>query len=201
MNTSALRCSLIALAIVATPSIAQDVTGNATVTVKNSFTFTEDAPLNFGEISATAGATATTDIATLTISSDGTVNAADNSAATAAQIRVLTAGSAGTYSISGVAPYSSLTLDLTTLNSNSVELTAVSGAPGAATFTVDNFEATVTVGNNVGDSADNSTPIVADASGSAGFALGAVLTTDAAGTSPTYYDEEYTGTFTLTVDY
>ncbi|PKF61168.1 hypothetical protein CW745_11070 [Psychromonas sp. psych-6C06] len=195
----------------------ESVTSTATVTVQNAFTFSEGAALDFGTIRAAAVAAGdatngsdtgasggtTPDVASLTLASiDAGTSIVDG--ATAA-IQILTPGTAGTYTIAGVAPYSTLTITLPTATSAAaIKLTSGSVPPGSAYFWMYDFEATVTSGTKNGTAYSTAGDLTADLNGDASFSVGATLATSHPATASAqagYQDVAYTGSYTITVDY
>jgi|GEM_PF-2042349 len=183
-------------------AMAEEATGNASVTVQNSFTFEETTALSFGIIQVSADITSAAGAskeATLTISADTEV-APISTTDPLAKLAVIEAGTPGTFTISGVGPYSRLTITLP----NSEPLKA-QGSPLStdAQFTVGSFTAMSTTGTSsavVG----GTDLLLADESGSATFAVGATLTTDVRGSTlatTNYGDGIYEGTFTITASY
>lgn len=174
---------------------AETVTGNASVTVLNSFTLAETQALSFGTLVAFADDDAgnnATDVATATIAaSDGTVTYA---AAGNASLTEVSAGQVGIYTISGAAPNTVITIT----------------APTSATLTDPSLTDTkqFTLGTFTTSVVTSGTPFTfdTDSTGTMVFNLGATLTTDATGTSGSsaaeaYADATFTGTFTVQADY
>ncbi|TKB54951.1 DUF4402 domain-containing protein [Ferrimonas aestuarii] len=193
----ALAVSTLALSQVA---VAETVSATATVTVRNAFTLTEDSALNFGEIRATPDPTAGTtpaNVATIALNSNGSWGAP--SLGGVANIQVLSGGAPATFTVSGVAPFSNLTL---TLPTTPVNLTTGSAPPGASKLIVNAFEATITSGANSGTRYASAGDLQADVSGEVTFAVGATLSTDNVdNVGASYMDTAYSGTYTVEVTY
>lgn len=185
--------SVIALpSIIASPSIAlESVNGTATVVVQNSFTLQQDSQLNFGTVRASADTTGTT-FAFLTMPADG--SATSTTQGTNAAIQEITAGAPATFSISGAAPSTALTL---TLPAGTVNLTT---GGGTAAFTVDTFVAEITSGPSNG-STYSSSNLITDTSGAVTFSVGANLNTDKTTPASDYLNGTYSGTYQVSVDY
>ena len=179
---------------------------NATVTVQNAFTLTNDSDLNFGTIRAsadTAGATS----ASITVSSNPATSATTLNG-TDSIIAELVAGSPATFSVSGASAFAYLTFDLTNATG---DITSVSPAPaGTAFFKVSATSIRVLTCDNANTNLDltdltvTAGKLQVDGSGAATFSMGATLTTsNNTGDSTTldYIDGEYSGTFEVTLEY
>ncbi|WP_067214795.1 DUF4402 domain-containing protein [Marinomonas gallaica] len=185
------------LPIVALPAIGmssafalEQVNGSATVIVQNSFTLQEDSGLDFGTVRASADTTGTT-VATLTLPADGSASSVVQG--TNATIQEITPGAAATFSISGAAPSTALTLTLPTS-------TTLTTGGGTASFTVNNFIAEVTSGPSNGSTYAASN-LITDTAGAVTFSVGADLVTDDGTPSADYLNGTYTGTYQVSVDY
>ena len=216
LRTTTKLLGVTALLAVTTNALAvESVTSTATVTVQNSFTFTESSAIDFGTIRAAASPTGdatngsdteakpTEDVATLIVASAN--SATTTTSGTNAIIQELLPAAAGVYTVAGVAPYSNLTITLPALTAaNPIKLTPGSLPPGAAYFWMYGFEATVTSGanNNTAYSVDGD--LTADLNGDASFTVGATLATSfptSTVNQGAYQDVAYTGDYIITVDY
>jgi len=176
---------------------AATINSSATVTVNNVILLTEDAALNFGSVRATAEMTAAIGAVLILDPATGVISAGANvGTATTAELSSLSAGNAGSYSVSDAATFTELTL---TLPSTAITLAASSVPTSNPVFTVDNFTATVV---GTGQDATLPTNLITDATGAVSFNVGASLGTDlSANTTTTYIDADYTGSYTITVVY
>jgi len=170
-----------------------------TATVQNSFTIQESSSLTFGTIRAVADVS--TNQATLIIGSDGTTVTANQ--ASPAFITVVSDGTPATYTITGAAPNTRLTItDPSAVTLSHTNPTTTNNP----TFTVNGFEYTVTTGGT--SSPYTGSNLQTDGTGSASFSLGVTLSTQASATAATagdlsraYEDGSYRGTYTMTVNY
>lgn len=190
---AALAASISLLAFNATALESADV--QASVTVQNAFTFTNDAGLNFGTIRATADPAGTTTATIVMPANPGADPVATDG--TNASIAELVRGERALFSVSGVAPFGTLTLDSSGITGN---VNAVTAPPGTPKFTIGTPTFWLLTGG-AGTGAAITTTLQVDATGAATFNMGATLTTDAAVTTTAYIDGEYRGTFALTLDY
>lgn len=189
--------------LVSAPVLAETTTGNAAVTVSNAFTLAEDSRLDFGTIRAQVSSAdgTTANVVTMTLPANGTnPTVSETTAGTgnsvSASINVITAGTPGTFSVSGAAPNSVLNI---TLPASPFNLTTTSGG---ASFEVTVNDAYITSGPNANRTYNASTdPLITDGTGAVTFDVGGTLSTDAAGSATNYRDQEYTGTYTMTVTY
>ena len=196
MNKSIKLASIAAvLSLTSTGVLAETATFNAGVVVQNAFTFESSANLDFGTIRATADTTST-DTATLVLAANPATASTTGAAGTAAEIAILAAGAPASFSVSGVSPYATLTIDSTGISGN---ISPVTAPAGTAVFTLSSPTYYVLTGATPNSAA--TTSIQVDSNGEATFNMGATLTTD--GTTPTsdYIDGDYSGTFTLILDY
>ncbi|GAB0110332.1 DUF4402 domain-containing protein [Pseudoalteromonas distincta] len=179
---------------------------DATVTVQNAFTLTNDSDLNFGTIRASADTSGATS-ASITVSSNPATSATTLNGA-ASIIAELVAGSPATFSVSGASAFAYLTFDLTNATGN---ITSVSPAPaGTAFFKVSAPSIRVLTGGNANTNLDltdltvTAGQLQVDGSGAATFSMGATLTTSNNtddSTTLDYIDGEYSGTFEVTLEY
>ncbi|ATD03928.1 MULTISPECIES: hypothetical protein [Pseudoalteromonas] len=190
---AALAASVSLFAFNATALESADV--QASVTVQNAFTFTNDAGLNFGTIRATADPAGTTTATIVMPANPGADPVATDG--TNASIAELVRGERALFSVSGVAPFGTLTLDSSGITGN---VNAVTAPPGTPKFTIGTPTFWLLTGG-AGTGALFTTTLQVDATGAATFNMGATLTTDAAVTTSAYIDGEYRGTFALTLDY
>lgn len=194
-----------AMMVVAAPSLmAETVQVPASVTVNNAIDFTVDGTLNFGEVRATAvsaattcaGLTMPTTSLTLAEASGGSFDTTCTTVAGALQA-VGGTPSRPTFTIAGVAPFTTLTL---TLPTGVVNLTAATG-PGTPQFRVIDIVARKTSGSAQDISG---TTFMTDADGGATFTVGATLITDPTAytaTTAQYQEMTYSGQFEVAVTY
>lgn len=178
---------------VANGAMAEDF--DASVTIQNTISIENPTALDFGAIYAVNGDD--TDIATLTVNPDGTLNSSDGS--TVAVIKSMTDPTPAEFVISGVGAYTDLTLTFT-----AGELT--SSIPNQPNFTVDTFMGEYSSGLNDGveiDASGGSADVKADDNGELNFLLGATLTTDTTGEARNAYQdgETFTGTYAVEVTF
>lgn len=186
--------SAASMLVVSGSALAETVTANASVTVQNSFTLVETTPLSFGTILAIANDHTTADLATLVVNPDG-VTADLATGGTAANIVSITPGTPATFTITGAAPNSVLTIT----DPAAFTLTDPS-ATDAKDFDVDTFTKSVVT---------SGTPFTydTDATGTLVFNYGATLTTEqpaggaASDNAIAYENVTFTGTYTMTVNY
>lgn len=183
-------------------ALAETATGDASVTVSNAFTLAQDTALDFGTIRAQvsdAGGT-TASVVTLTLPANGTTPTATETTAgvgttTNASINIINQGTPGTFSVSGAAPDSILTITF----DSAFDLTITSGGP-KFTATVD--EAYITSGPNANRAySPGVDDLFTDSTGAVTFNVGGTLATDSAGSATNYRDQTYTGSYTMTVNY
>ncbi|MBE1298830.1 MAG: hypothetical protein GJ680_02820 [Alteromonadaceae bacterium] len=173
-------------------SAAETVTGNASVTVLNSFTLAETQALSFGTLVAIADDLGS-NVATATIAaSDGEVT---YTSAGEASLTEVSAGQVGIFTITGAAPNTEI--DITT-PSSAATLSDPSNSD-TKDFTLNGFTTSV-VTSGTAFTFDT------DSTGTLVFNLGATLTTDAtlggsSSSAVAYGDATYTGTFTIAADY
>lgn len=173
---------------------AADGAGTASVTVQGSFNVDETTPLSFGTVVAIANSNTTPDLATLKVDSDGvTADIATNG--NAAILTPIVAGTPATFTVSGAAPNTVLTLT----TPGDFQLTDPSGTDTKA-FDISGFEFTsITSGTAFTFDTDGTGTLV--------FNLGATLSTEtpagggAADVAIPYDDVTFTGTYTMTVNY
>lgn len=187
---------LAGVTLVSCVAIAQQTeTTTATVTVQNAFTLTEDTGLSFGTI--TASRVSGTPSA-IVLSPDGTAVAP-----TADNIRVLAAGAPATYTIAGAAPFTNLeasvSVDTVTLENAS--------APGSnpdfilSAFTISDGTGTAPIDSSGLGTFTAGTALTTDVNGGMSLSIGGTLTQDGVGADALLTDGDYTGQFTLTVQY
>jgi len=187
----------VSAAVMSGVSVAEDGAGTASVEVKNSFLVAQTTPLSFGQIVAIASdETASADIATLTVNSDGVTADVIVAGSSKASIVAITPGVAGTFTVSGAAPNTVLTISAIsdfTLTDPSTTDTKI--------FDVTNLTTTVTT---------SGTPFTydTDAGGTLVFNVGATLETDSTGSAVSgaevavpYENVTFTGSYTVSVNY
>lgn len=182
-------------------ALAATVNSTASVTVTNVVTITEDAALNFGSVRATADVTVNAAVLVLD-SATGAVSAGtDIGTPTNAALSSLSAGNAGSYTVSDAANFTQITLTLPA--DDTVYLTATGVPSTNPRFAVNTFEATVFGGTNDGLDATTPANLVTDNTGSVSFNVGAELVTDirTTGIVETYIDAAYEGSYAVTVTY
>jgi hypothetical protein len=177
--------------IVSGSALAENVTGNATVTIKNALAISEDQQLSFGTLAASGdGAAGVT--ATYQVNVDGstTITAATP---TTANIIEIVSGSAAVFSVAGAAPQTLLVVS----NPPNFKLTDPSGTE-PMDFDVSGLVAEVITGDNAFD-------LTTDAGGNLVFGFPAELATDTDYTGGAvgapYRDTVYTGSYSFTVNY
>lgn len=190
---------------------SESTTSTATVTVQNAFDLSEVAALSFGTIRATQNldltgsspGTVTTE-AVYTVKSDGTANSVTAAVVSstddvASAISELVAGTPGEYAIANAAPFTNLTINEPAAVGSEIELTNPA-APSDSKFTVtiEHEDMSVKGGGNDGDVVTGSN-LLTDATGSVGVLIGGRLEMNAAATEMP--DGDYTGTYTVTVQY
>lgn len=172
------------------------VTGNAQVSVQNSFTLVETQDLTFGTVVAIGDddAAVTNDVASMTIAAnDGTATFTNG---TLARLTEIVPGQVGIFDISGAAPNTAISL---TLPAGPIQVTDPSNTYPEK-FQISGFTSSVVT---------SGTPFTYDttASGDLTFNVGATLSTDplaasgSGGNAVAYNDTIYTGTYTITADY
>lgn len=185
-----------ALSLISLNVSAETASFNAGVKVQNAFTFTKTADLDFGTIRATAD-TAATETATLVLAANPATAATTASTdAAEAEIAVLAAGSPASFSVSGVSPFATLSITGTGITGAISPVTAPAGTAGFTLGTPTYYVLTGATPNSVA-----TTTIQVDSTGAATFNVGATLTTDATTPASDYIDGDYSGTFTLLLDY
>jgi len=187
----------VSAAVMSGVSIAEDGAGTASVEVKNSFLVAQTTPLSFGQIVAIASDEAlNADIATLTVNSDGVTADVIVAGSSKASIVAITPGVAGTFTVSGAAPNTVLTVsaiaDFTLTDPSTTD---------SKIFDVTNLTTTVTT---------SGTPFTydTDGTGTLVFNVGATLETDSTGVVASgseaaipYENVTFTGSYTVSVNY
>ncbi|WOT05604.1 DUF4402 domain-containing protein [Shewanella youngdeokensis] len=202
MKNVSIVASAVSLALVvaaSSPVLAESQTTTASVTVKNTFELTIDKPLSFGEIRVKNDDNGTDpDTATVTVFADDAkapIAASDGNASA----QILTAGTPGEVSVSGVAAFTGLSIVLPT---GPIDVDAASAPPGTPGFTLVVDDAFITSGTNAGKTYESGNSLLtADETGAASFNFGGILTTDVDAATGTYIDGEYTGSFAIEVNY
>ncbi|QTL33975.1 DUF4402 domain-containing protein [Pseudoalteromonas viridis] len=180
------------LAVMPALSDAQPAEFKATVKVTNSFNFVKVNDLDFGTIRA-AGDPAGGDTATLTVAANAsTAPTVTSTDATKASIAVINPGSPASFTVDGVAPYSTLTIT----DPTDTAVAPKSLPPGTPGFLLGNFTYYMTSGTP----GPVTGTIQVDATGAVAFNVGATLTTTSAATG-NYLDGDYEGSFTLELNY
>ncbi|MEI5638147.1 MULTISPECIES: DUF4402 domain-containing protein [unclassified Pseudoalteromonas] len=178
-------------AMLTSPAVdAKDAQFKAMVKVKNLFSVTSSAPLDFGMIRAQSH---DTDTASLVVSPDPEAGpqAPTNPTGGTATINVITAGSPASFDVSEAAPNQELTIT----NPTNVDVKPIAGS--GPSFTLSDFSYHVTSGGTVGRVTDNKFKV--DNEGNASFNMGATLSTNAA--TENYEDGEYEADLEITLDY
>lgn len=194
--------NILALAVLAATTVTSmnvmALTSTATVTVKNAFDITEVAALDLGTVRATADLTAASvKVATLIVDPDTGVGAATDDTATIGQ---LTAGTPGSFSITGLAPYQALKIAAPAAST----LKLVPHPAGGAYFHIKDFTFWVTSIPTPAAYTASSAELIANATGEATFTVGATITTSDVGTDLTtaqYQDAAYSGNYDITISY
>lgn len=177
--------------IVSGSALAEAVTGNATVTVKNSLAVTEDTQLSFGTLAAVGDGAAAV-VATYQVNVDGTTSITAGTPTTANIVEIVP-GSAAVFSVSGAAPQTLLVVS----NPADFKLTDPSGTENMD-FDISGLVAEVITGDNAFD-------LTTDVTGNLVFGFPAQLATDtdyvAGAIGTPYRDTVYTGSYSFTVNY
>jgi hypothetical protein len=191
-----LKLAILSTAILSSiPVIAETAPGStASVVVQNSFTVAETTPLSFGTVVAFANnnSSVTNDVATLVVSANPATADVIANGATAKLVTVV-AGTPATFTISGAAPNTALTI-----TPPAGFLLSDPSATDSKDFGVGTFTTFVTT---------SGTPFTFDTDGGGGmvFNMGATLTTDAAlataNVAIAYSSVTFTNTYTMTVNY
>ncbi|RZM80105.1 DUF4402 domain-containing protein [Pseudoalteromonas rubra] len=180
------------LAVMPALSHAQPADFKATVEVANSFNFVKVNDLDFGTIRA-SGDAAGVETASLTIAANAaTAPTVASTNASLATIAVINPGTPASFTVEGVAPYSTLTIT----DPTNTLVSPKSLPPGTPGFVLSNFTYYMTSGTP-GPVAGT---IQVDANGTVAFNLGATLTTTSAATG-NYLNGTYEGSFTLELNY
>ncbi|BBN81048.1 hypothetical protein PA25_10330 [Pseudoalteromonas sp. A25] len=198
MNTKAIITSgIVSLVLVSAGAVAETQRFNATVKVTNSFEFDKENDLVFGTIRAKAD-TAADKVATLVMPANPNIEPEAKSDG-AAVIAIMNGDSnPASFKITGLPEYASLNIT----NPTETDLVLPGTESTAAKFLLSNFTYYVTQGAPTGDVTGST--IKADAQGNISFNLGATLTTSsntADGTTSDYTDGDYSGTFSVQVNY
>jgi hypothetical protein len=200
MNTKAIiTSSILSLAVISAATHAATQRFNATVKVTNTFEFTKDKDLSFGTIRAKAD-TAADKVATLVMSADPDVVPDAPPEATGAAVISIMSGEShpASFSITGLPEYAVLTIT----DPTETDVRLPGSESSAAKFTLSNFNYFVTKGGTLGEV--SGAKLKADVEGNIAFNLGATLTTSNNtdhGTTTDYTDGDYSGTFSLQVNY
>ncbi len=199
--TRAIGLSIVAAGFAAGSVQAADtVTGSASVVVLSAISMVETTAISFGTIAAFADGTTAGTISTLTIPADGSAQSIVD--AGTAKIVEIAAGNAATYTISGAAPNTVITITLPDEVGGYVLGDVLLTDPAAVSddeFYIDNFtKSIVTSGTAFTYDTDGTGTLV--------FNVGAdLLTTDQGfligDLGAPYDDATYTGTYDVTVSY
>ena len=150
---------------------AETASFQAGVTVQNAFTFTNDAPLDFGTIRASGDLTGT-ETATLVLAANpATAPTTASTDATAAEIAILVAGTPASFSVSGVSPFGTLTIT----NPTETAIAPDTAPAGTAAFTLGTPTYYVLTGATPNSAA--TTTIQVDSNGEATFNFGSIFIT------------------------
>jgi hypothetical protein len=201
--TSAVAASIAAFSVSA-------ATFQATLSVNNAINVTEDVPLDFGVFSGSFSDTAT-ELASITLGPTTGYGAVSYAVGTSADANliVVTPGTAGQFSVTGVPAFAPLTVSVGDDTAGTAGSAMTLGSPASTgDLIVDGWAAEVITGSSPGASMDLDTTAQtqnADASGNFTFALGATLTTDPAGNAAAageaYPDVSFTGSYFVDVSY
>lgn len=179
---------------------AQADTFNVTATVDNAITLTETTPFSIGSIYITAETVQTAaDAALLTIDEAGSAtDTATAETAGTSQIVALGGATNGVLSISGAAPFTSITVTPAT----NTDMSHSSGSPSVPDIVINTI--------NVWDASDTTTTaasgggtmtVTTDAGGAADILVGGVFMAGDNASAAAYEDGTYTGTYDVDVAY
>lgn len=178
LSTTAVCALTAAIAFGGYQAQAETINSTITANVQNAFTFSEVAALDFGTVGAVNH---TADTATYLLTPAGVTSV---TALGSANIIPITAPTVGSFTISGAAPSTSISLTIPA----TATLTCGGCGAGTATFSV----ASIT--------GSSGASITTDGTGAAAFTLGGTLTTVAHATN-VYVDGSYTGAVNITAAY
>lgn len=211
--TKVLGATFVLTAALQTAVEAAETISNAgaSVTVTNSFNFTETTALSFGSVRA-VNDTDSNNAAVMYVTPAGSTGTADVNSPNGV-IQTLGGAAPAVFSVDGLAPFAAMTITVPAAETN---ITADSGAPSAAAFLIPGgllgtaFASTTDFSSNTangwvvelsdGTQYVNAGDLVADGTGAATFTVGAALKTVAHATN-SYIDDAYSGTYAITVDY
>jgi len=201
--TSLVTSALLVGTFAANAQTPQEVESDVTVTVQNAFNLLEVAPLNFGSITVaqadgTSGDGSIDTPATIRILPTGAVSTVSTGtdATGTSVISIIAAGSFAEYTIDTAAPNTRMTL---TVPAGAQPLSSPL-TPATAVFNAAFVNADVLVVNSDGtEVAYNGINMRTDLAGAVGFKMGGTLTPVA--TDFDFDDGEYSGTYTVTVNY
>ncbi|WP_046003488.1 DUF4402 domain-containing protein [Pseudoalteromonas rubra] len=180
------------LAVMPALSHAQPAEFKATVQVTNSFNFVKVNDLDFGTIRA-SGDPAGAETATLTVAANAaTAPTVTSTNANLASIAVINPGSPASFTVDGVAPFSTLTIT----DPTNTTVSPTNLPPGTPGFLLSNFTYYMTSGTP----GPVTGTIQVDSDGTVAFNVGATLTTTSAATG-NYLNGTYEGSFTLELNY
>lgn len=201
LNKVAAGVGLVAAVVSQGQAIAETVPSTASVTVQNTFTLAQVQALTFGTIRAVADP-AGTQLGSIVVSPNPAIAQTASTNGTNASAQVITAGSAGQFSVTGAAPFANLNINFPATATN---VTAPAAPPGTPKFVIaatTGWDAYITSGPNINTAYNDTTPnLQTSATGAVNFNLGATLTTDTVATTLPYTDATYTGNFNLVVVY
>ena len=185
------------LLLVSAAQAQETVSSVATATVQNAFTLDETAAISFGTVRATADPAGTVQ-ASIIIPANPTIDPSTPASGVAAAVmQILVPGTPGEYAVSGVAPFTSLTL---TVPTGDINLTGASAPPSAPKLIADNWSGYILTGPNA-NTAYAASNLQTDAAGEVTFAVGATLNTDDAASTTAYIDAVYSGNYDIVVEY
>ncbi|NOU50746.1 DUF4402 domain-containing protein [Pseudoalteromonas sp. JBTF-M23] len=198
MNKKAIiTSSLLSFAVLSTTALAEKARFTASVKVQNTFELLKDKDLLFGTIRAKAD-TSSGDVATLIMPADPDVAPTAKSNGNAVITIMSGESNPAAFSIKGLPAYAVLTLT----DPTETDLVLPGTSSTAAKFSLNSFTYYVTKGAKTGDV--SASTIQADDKGDVEFNLGATLSTSsntADGTTADYSDGDYSGTFSVQVNY
>ncbi len=189
------------VALMSSAAVAETTSGTASVEITNAFSLVETTSISFGNLQLTNDTSSGTNgVVVVSIPGDAnpmTLTAADP---TEASGNILAQGNPAVFDVTGAAPFTTMTIDLSGLNA--VTLTNSDAPPATPTLTMDlsgTDQAFVVGGAN--DGLDLATgDLVTDANGAVGLSLGGTLTSDDSATA-VYADGTYSGSYNLTITY
>lgn len=189
------------VALMSSAAVAETTSGTASVQITNAFSLVETTGISFGNLQLTNDTSSGTNgVVVVSIPGDANPMTLTADDPTEASGNILAQGNPAVFDVTGAAPFTTMTIDISGLSA--ITLTNTGAPPATPTLTMDlsgTDQAFVVGGANDGIALDSGS-LVTDANGAVGLSLGGTLTTDDSATA-VYADGTYSGSYNLTITY